>query len=122
MSSLGGMASANPASAVDGVLDERETPRLCRGGSQSLTIPGIHPEPEMGAPAGIRSGEQRLAPGKGISLGFKPVPLRPPIVLLRPALKARRTQCERMLNERSDGPSGFEPLQLRQASGFAGGR
>jgi hypothetical protein len=87
-----------------------------------LTIPGIHPGPEMGAPVGIGSGEQRLAPGKGASPGVKLVPWRPPIVLLRPAPKARRTQRERILNKRSDGPSGFEPLHLRQASGFAGGR
>jgi hypothetical protein len=103
-------------------LDERETPRLCRGGSQSLTIPGVLRGRRWAHWAGISSGEQRLAPGKGASPGVKPVPLRPPIVLLRPAPKSRRTQRERMLNERSDGPSGFEPLHLRQASGFAGGR
>ena len=77
-----------------------------------MTIPGVHPGAEMGAPAGIRSGEQRLAPGKGASPGVKLVPLRSPIVLRRPAPKARRTQRERMLNERSDGPSGFEPPHL----------
>jgi hypothetical protein len=87
-----------------------------------LTVPGIHQGRDMGAPAGIRSGEHRIARGKGASPGVKVVPLRRPIVLLRPAPKVRWTQCERMLNKRSDGPSGFELLHLRQASGFAGGR
>ena len=77
---------------------------------------------EMGAPAGMASGERRLASGKGASPDVKLVPLLRPIALLRPATQARRAQRERMLNERSIESSGFEPLHLRQASGFAGGR
>jgi len=36
--------------------------------------------------------------------------------------EARSTQRERVPDQRPNGLSGFEPLHLRQASGFAGGR
>ena len=75
-------------------LDERETPRLCRGGSQSLTVPGIYPGREIGLPAAIRIGEQRLAPGKCALPVLEPVLSRSSVVLLRPAPKARRTSAK----------------------------
>ena len=67
------------------VLDERETPRLCRGGSQRLTVPGIHQRRGMGSSIGIRSGEQRLALGNGVSPKVRPFLLWRSIMLLRAA-------------------------------------
>ena len=67
------------------LLDERETPRLCRGGSQRLTVPGIHQRRGMGSSIGIRSGEQRLALGNGVSPKVRPFLLWRSIMLLRAA-------------------------------------
>jgi hypothetical protein len=36
---------------------QRENPRLCRGGSSSLTFPGVHPETLQGEPPSTRRGE-----------------------------------------------------------------
>jgi hypothetical protein len=38
-------------------LIPREFPRLCRGGSRSLTIPGVHPETHYREPRSTRKGE-----------------------------------------------------------------
>jgi hypothetical protein len=35
----------------------REFPRLCRGGSSSLTFPGVHPETLRGEPPSTHQGE-----------------------------------------------------------------
>jgi hypothetical protein len=36
---------------------QRENPRLCRGGSSSLTFPGVHPETLRREPPSTRRGE-----------------------------------------------------------------
>jgi hypothetical protein len=39
------------------MLISREFPRLCRGGSRSLTFPGVHPETLRGEPPSTHQGE-----------------------------------------------------------------
>jgi len=39
------------------ILMYREFPRLCRGGSSSLTFPGVHPETLRGEPPSTHQGE-----------------------------------------------------------------
>ena len=38
-------------------LIQREFPRLCRGGSKSLTVPGVHPRNSYREPRSTRRGE-----------------------------------------------------------------
>jgi hypothetical protein len=49
------LSSAN--SETDQKLMYREFPRLCRGGSSSLTFPGVHPETLRGEPPSTHQGE-----------------------------------------------------------------
>ena len=39
------------------VLIQWEFPRLCRGGSKSLTVPGVHPGNSLREPRSTRKGE-----------------------------------------------------------------
>jgi len=45
------------ASLASAGLMYREFPRLCRGGSSSLTFPGVHPETLRGEPPSTHQGE-----------------------------------------------------------------
>ncbi len=52
-----GSASAYPDPLRRVTYCQRENPRLCRGGSNSLTLPGVHPETLRREPPSTRRGE-----------------------------------------------------------------
>jgi len=51
-----GASAASDTPPID-FLISREFPRLCRGGSSSLTFPGVHPETLRGEPPSTHQGE-----------------------------------------------------------------
>jgi hypothetical protein len=99
-------------------LDERETPRLCRGGSQSLTAPGI-------TLRNCRRYMRVMDHGNNERLTGKAQEVDCPRVLCScdlPGTGREGDEGRQGLPLPPEGPCGFKPLHLRQASGFAGGR